>query len=325
MNHPEFSSGRQQDAAEFLQYYLEQLSRAERTALGGRLEAGGPFAGLFEFAVEERLQESAGSGRGKYTRTSQNMLGLPVKLEDADNLPEIMAHKAAVEESGEKDAKKPKTEGDAEAPKPLVSLKSCLARFAAPEEGISFRGSTATKTSRLATMPRYLLVSLQRYFLDEKWRPSKLECKVPMPDTLSLEELRGKGLQPGEVELPADEDGGGGSPAGPQHDETVVAACMSMGTPESSAKRAALATQSAGCRGGRPLALRARGEAKATAAARRRTRSRRRCCRRGASRRRARPAAPRPCGGGAEWGASRLPSCAGGPGGAARPRSGAEA
>lgn len=245
-NHPEFSSGRQQDAAEFLQYYLEQLSRAERTALGGRLEAGGPFAGLFEFAVEERLQESAGSGRVKYTRTSQNMFGLPVKLEDADNLPEIMAHKAAVEESGEKDAKKPKTEGDAEAPKPLISLKSCLARFAAPEEGISFRGSTATKTSRLATMPRYLLVSLQRYFLDEKWCPSKLDCRVPMPDTLGLEELRGKGLQPGEVELPADEDGGGGAPAGPQPDETVVAACLSMGIPENAARRAALATQNAG-------------------------------------------------------------------------------
>jgi len=245
-NHPEFSSGRQQDAAEFLQYYLEQLSRAERTALGGRLEAGGPFAGLFEFAVEERLQESAGSGRVKYTRTSQNMLGLPVKLEDADNLPEVLAHKAAADESGEKDAKIPKTGSDAEGPKPLISLKSCLARFAALEEGISFRGSTATKTSRLATMPRYLLVSLQRYFLDEKWCPSKLDCRVPMPDKFSLEELRGRGLQPGEVELPADEGGPGGAPAGPQPDATVVAACISMGIPENAAKRAAVVTQNAG-------------------------------------------------------------------------------
>eukprot|EP00971_Amphidinium_carterae_P097486 1929063-Amphidinium_carterae.1 len=37
-NHPEFSSGRQQDAAEFVQYFLEQLARVERTSLGSLLK-----------------------------------------------------------------------------------------------------------------------------------------------------------------------------------------------------------------------------------------------------------------------------------------------
>merc|ERR1711879_440209 len=55
--HVEFSSNRQQDAGEFLNYFLEKLSRAERTALGSRLEAGKPLSHLFEFAVEERTEQ----------------------------------------------------------------------------------------------------------------------------------------------------------------------------------------------------------------------------------------------------------------------------
>jgi len=247
--HQEFSSGRQQDAGEFLQYFLEQISRAERTALGTRLDGSKPFASLFEFALEERLQESAGEKRVKYSRLQQNMLGLPVKLEDAENLEAVQAFRAAQAEQGEKEAKKPKTEGEAEEPKPAIPLQAMLSRFSAPEDGISFRGATASKTSRIATMPRYLLVQVQRYYLDEKWVPSKLDCKVPMPETLSLEALRGKGLQPGETELP--EEAGAApaaaaAPAGPEPDELIVAQLMSMGVGDNAAKRAALAVQNSG-------------------------------------------------------------------------------
>jgi len=249
--HPEFSSGRQQDAAEFVQYLLEQLSRAERTALGSRLSGSTrPTANLFEFQVEERLQETGGEGRVKYTKLQQNMLGLPVKLDDAENLAEVTAFKEAA--AKEKEAKKAKTEGEEgepEEPKPVIQLKSCLDRMAAAEDGLSFRGGTASKTSRLATMPRYLLVQLQRYYVDEKWVPNKLDCKVPMPDTLNLEHLRGRGLQPGEVELPEDTSTSAPSaPAAtsPQPDETVVAQLLSMGLNENAAKRASIAVGSAG-------------------------------------------------------------------------------
>jgi len=246
--HPEFSSGRQQDSGEFLQYLLEQISRAERTALGSRLDGSKPFASLFEFAVEERLQESSGEKRVKYSQLRQNMLGLPVKLEDAENLEEVTAFRAAQAEQGEKEAKKPKTEGDPEEPKPVIQLQAMLNRFSAPEDGISFRGATASKTSRIATMPRYLLVQVQRYYLDEKWVPSKLDCKVPMPDTLSLEALRGKGLQSGETELPEDSSAPAAAaaapaPAAPEPDEMIVVQLVSMGLGENAAKRAALAVQ----------------------------------------------------------------------------------
>ncbi|CAJ1402872.1 unnamed protein product [Effrenium voratum] len=170
--HVEFATSRQQDAAEFVQYFLEQLARAERGA-GSRVS--GPTTAMFDFAVEERLQESSGSKRVKYMKVRQNMLGIPVKLEDAENLEEVLAYRAAKEKDGQ-DAKKLKTEG-AEEPKAVIQLASCLSRLGAVEE-VQFRGGGACKTTRLATMPRYLIVQLQRYYVDEKWCPAKLDCKA---------------------------------------------------------------------------------------------------------------------------------------------------
>eukprot|EP00913_Durusdinium_trenchii_P023183 g21762.t1 len=241
--HHEFSSSRQQDAAEFVQYFLEQLTRAERSALGSRLSGDRPSTSMFSFsdpwtkepsctsAVEERLQESTGSRRVKYSRVQQNMLGIPVKLEDADNLEEVLAFKAS-KEKDESDAKKLKTEG-VEEPKPLIQLSKCLARLAAPEErdrdgeGIQFRGTSASKTTRLASMPRYLLVQLQRYYVDEKWCPAKLDCKARGGAKL--------------VARPA-----AAAAAAPQADEMIVAQLISMGINENAAARASLAVQNSG-------------------------------------------------------------------------------
>eukprot|EP00928_Gymnodinium_smaydae_P035973 TRINITY_DN25229_c0_g1_i6.p2 TRINITY_DN25229_c0_g1~~TRINITY_DN25229_c0_g1_i6.p2 ORF type:complete len:1002 (-),score=315.63 TRINITY_DN25229_c0_g1_i6:85-3090(-) len=245
--HPEFSSGRQQDASEFLQYFLDILSRAERTALGSRLPAGDPFAANFEFALEERLQESEGEKRVKYSRVQQNMLCLPIKLEDAENLGEVTAYRDA---HGEPDPKKAKAEGEPEEPKPIIQLETALKRFSSAEDGLPFRGGTASRTQRIGTMPRYLLVSLQRYYLNDKWIPSKLECKVPMPETINIEHLRGKGLQADETALPEEAgDAGAGASgaatAGPVADEVMVAQLTSMGLTENAAKRACLAVQNA--------------------------------------------------------------------------------
>ena len=75
-DHHEFSSGRQQDAAEFLQYLLEQLGRAERNALGTRLPEGFAIGSLFDFDVEERFECST-THRVLYQRMTQNILGMP--------------------------------------------------------------------------------------------------------------------------------------------------------------------------------------------------------------------------------------------------------
>ena len=41
-----------------------------------------------------------------------------------------------------------------------------------------------------------------RYYLAKDWTPKKLEVLVDVPDHLSLEHLRGLGLQPGEQAQP---------------------------------------------------------------------------------------------------------------------------
>lgn len=101
----------------------------------------------------------------------------------------------------------------------------------------------------MATMPRYLTVQVQRYSINEKWMPVKFDCKVPMPESLSLEHLRGKGLQPGENELKDEAPAApaaAAAPAAPEPDEMVLAQLISMGVPENGAKRACLAVQNAG-------------------------------------------------------------------------------
>jgi len=244
--HPEFSTGRQQDAGEFAQYLLEQVSRAEHKALGSRLPAGKAYSSYFEFNIEERLQDA--SGKVKYSTVASNMFGLPVKIDDAENLAEVTAWKAA--NPGESAAKKAKTEGEKEPeePKPTIPFKQCLDRWAAPEDGISFRGSTASKYCRFKTMPRYLMISVQRYYVDEKWTPAKLDCSVPMPDTINVEQFRGKGLQPGEEEIPDDGSGAASAAvAAPamEPDELMVAQLLSMGIGDNAAQRACLAVKNA--------------------------------------------------------------------------------
>lgn len=248
--HSEFSSNRQQDAGEFVGYFLDQLARQERMALGSRLESGKPLANLFEFAVEGRLEQQSEAKGVLYSRQKQNMLMLPIKLEDAENLAEVTAYRSAQASVEEKDPKKPKTEGESEEPKPLIQLAAALNRWAAPEDGIEFRGAQATKTTKLATMPRYLMIQVNRYSINEKWMPVKIDCKVPMPESVSLEHLRGKGPQPGENELkddgPAPAATATPAAAGPEPDELTVAQLLSMGVPENAAKRACLAVQNAG-------------------------------------------------------------------------------
>jgi len=247
--HSDFSSNRQQDAGEYLMHFLDKLSRAERTALGSRLEAGKPIADLFDFAVEERKEQQSEARAVHYTKRKESMLMLPIKIEDAENLAEVTAYRSAHPEVAEKDAKKAKTEGEPEEPKPVIQLRAALDRWAAPEDGVDFRGSKATKTTRLVTMPRYMFLQVQRYSVSETWQPVKLDCKVPMPEEISLEHLRAKGLQPGETEWkdegPPSSATPSTSPPAQQPDDTIVAQLLSMGLTENGAKRAALGVQNA--------------------------------------------------------------------------------
>jgi len=238
--HSEFSSSRQQDAAEYLAHLVEAIGRAER-ARGGRLGDGVAALGeLSSFALEERVEAA---GQVAYKRVPGSALSLQIPLELASNAAEVAAHEA-------KEDKRQKLDPAAAPPPddpvvPLVSFEACLSRYLAVETLENFRGHAgAAKTTRFATFPRVLVVQLSRYYTDADWTAKKMAVAVPVPETLSLEAFRGGGLQPGESPLPDEPNEPAPAPApaaSPQPDEAIVAQLVSMGFSENGARRAALA------------------------------------------------------------------------------------
>ena len=261
--HPEFSTGRQQDAVEFFQHLLEQLQRRER-ADAGRLGGARSTAAAFAFDFEDRIQCAQSEGVA-YSSRQDNVLALRLPFEEAD----LQKYKDA---DDEREAKRKKLReqggaapsGGAEAagegeghPELACTLEQCLEKLAAAETVQNFlspatgqRGD-ASKTARFKTFPPFLMVYLQRYYIDSSWTPKKIEARVAVPDILDLEHLRAKGLQPGEKEL-GDEPaaaGAGAEPAAaepqPEANAAIVEQLVAMGFSENGAKRAALATGNA--------------------------------------------------------------------------------
>lgn len=73
--------------------------------------------------------------------------------------------------------------------------------------------------------------------MDAAWQPKKMEVLVKPPEELSLEALRGKGQQNGELLQPEVEK----SNEGPVADSEILDQLVQMGFPVNGAKRAALA------------------------------------------------------------------------------------
>jgi len=260
--HPEFSTGRQQDAVEFFQHLLEQLQRRER-ADAGRLGGARGVAAAFTIDFEDRIQRAQSEGVA-YSSRQDNVLALRLPFEEA----ELQKYKDADDEREAK-RKKLREQGGAAAPeaadaamegegRPVLActLEQCLEKLAAAETVQFLSPATgqrgvASKTARFKTFPPFLMVYLQRYYIDSSWTPKKIEARVAVPDILDLEHLRAKGLQPGEKEL-------GGEPAAPgagtgastteppaEANAIIVEQLVAMGFSENGAKRAALATGNA--------------------------------------------------------------------------------
>jgi ubiquitin carboxyl-terminal hydrolase 5/13 len=239
--HPEFSTGRQQDAAEYLEHVLGKLVRAER--LGGR-EGGEGFSteGLFKYLVEERL-ECLGSGKVRYAQKGDLFLRLMIPVEAAVNREEVEKFKERKQEKEEEEKEKKKQkltmtsstgegggeggngggistsssssptttkkEEEEEEVLPIVPFPACLDTFARAEDledyystALGHKGP-ARKSVRFQTFPRYLALQLKRYYVDtQTWQGKKLEALVDVPEKLDLRSLRAKGLQEGEELLP---------------------------------------------------------------------------------------------------------------------------
>jgi len=232
-NHSEFSTSRQQDAAEYLLHLLDFATREERKAKG-RLPDGPTTASLFASSVEERI-ECLATHQVRYKSNGGNFLNLMIPLEQAEN------NKEYKEFQDKKRAKL--VEDDAASVVAKVPFAACLGRFFDDEVIADFKSPAtgekglAKKTTRFQTFPRYLVVKINRYYTDPAtWEPKKMEVEVPVPEELDLEAYRGKGLQEGEVELP--EDAPDAAAAAPEIDMAMVEQLMGMGFGENGCKRA---------------------------------------------------------------------------------------
>uniref|UniRef100_A0A4W4FMJ3 Ubiquitin carboxyl-terminal hydrolase n=1 Tax=Electrophorus electricus TaxID=8005 RepID=A0A4W4FMJ3_ELEEL len=191
--HPEFSTNRQQDAQEFLLHFINMVERNCRS--------GPNPSEAFRFLVEERIvcQQSQ---KAKYTQRVDYIVQLPVLMDQATNAEELQEAERLREEAESTGTPPPA------APRAQIPFSACLDALSEPETLTDFWSSavqgktTATKTTRFASFPDYLVIQIKKFTFGLDWVPKKLDVSIDVPDTLDLSALRGTGQQPGEELLP---------------------------------------------------------------------------------------------------------------------------
>ena len=233
-DHIEFRSGQQQDAAQFFQFLLEKLDRAEISAAASQrlVTPDNPLhvtSHLFSFRTTSRLVCTA-DNRIKYKESApETMWSLPVPMDKA----------AVVEE--EPELKRQKSEEEkVEKPVPTVTFQACVDSWGADTTLDDYRWPhlrkqvhPAIQSTRLTNFPRYLLVQIQRYTLGTDWMPQKLEVNLDIPEEVDLTPLKATGPQEGEDLVPEEEEETATTTADliapPAIDEDALARLMDMG------------------------------------------------------------------------------------------------
>ncbi|ALC43107.1 CG12082 [Drosophila busckii] len=231
-NHPEFSTKQQQDANDFYLHLLTLLDRNSRNQCNP--------ADALKFQLEDRV-ECMASHKVKYKTREEYSFRLPIPLEQATNLDDVREYQEreqAARATGQRLI-------DRDIVRHKVPLQACLERFFATELIDQFYSAaingktTAKKTTRMATMPDFLMIHLGKFTLGDDWVPKKLDVSVDMPDDLDLGDWRARGgLQPGEELLPETE----AEPAKFVFDEHVMSELVNMGFPQEACKRACFHT-----------------------------------------------------------------------------------
>ena len=206
-NHAEFSSGRQQDAVEFLLHFFKEIAKADRS-----------FDAPFKIHIFDKL---FCDGMVKFSERSELILPVQITREDL------------LEEGGGEDAKR------AKGSVPEVDFIKCLERSLGASKLEGFRSpvtglvsENTYKSFGFKSMPPFLLVSVNRYYFTESFEAAKLDCCVKMPLELCLEKFRENGLlKHGDIPLP--EEAGG--------NDEIIQQLVNMGFPEKTAKKAAVA------------------------------------------------------------------------------------
>ncbi|KAL1846987.1 hypothetical protein VTK73DRAFT_167 [Phialemonium thermophilum] len=182
--HAEFSTMRQQDAFEFLQYLVERIGSSTHPEGAGGGGGGDPTA-PFRFAMEQRLQ-CLSCRKVRYSTTEQDSIFIDVPLE---KLP---------------------AEGDEEPKYKPVTLQSCLDALTGEEVvdltcGACQSRDGYTKRTLFKTFPEVLVVNARKMAI-VNWVPVKVDVPVIVDDApFALDDYLSQGVQPGEELLPEDE------------------------------------------------------------------------------------------------------------------------
>lgn len=160
--------------AEYFRHVLKQFERS-KPAVGGA-DAGDAF----RFQYEERL-ECNSSHHVRYRALPETMVLVPLSLRQATNMAAVDAYEARVK-AGEAAAaaQGAKFASDEPVVKPHIALTTALGELFA---GSVIDGwfspaaqavTSATKTTRFASFPKYLVLAANRFYLSETWQAKKL-------------------------------------------------------------------------------------------------------------------------------------------------------
>lgn len=251
-DHVDFRTSQQQDAAQFLQYFLERLDRAELGASSRAktfMTSDPPLTSshLFSFQTTERLA-CAADNKIKYNTSAPETIWsiripmdkVTVSSDDSLTSPEQKKLKQAEESEDCKER----------IPVKSIALQTCLEEWSKVTTVDDIRWShlnneahSASHTVRLTNFPRYLIIQIQRYALGADWVPVKLEVDLEVPQEIDLTFLKSMGVQEDEVLVPdqASSTEKSSAESGPAIDEAALSQLMDMGFSLNSCKRALVA------------------------------------------------------------------------------------
>ncbi|KAJ3800864.1 ubiquitin carboxyl-terminal hydrolase 14 [Lentinula aff. detonsa] len=216
--HPEFSTMKQQDSEEFLGYLVTVLRR------DWKKRGGDDPTRVFLYTTSQRLQ-CINCRKVRYRTDESDVLSVAVP---------------AIEK--EKDSQTNKTLYQD------VLLTQCIDSLLSPEPLEDYHCPSckmpvgAVKQTLISSFPSVLVIHAKKFQL-VNWVPAKLDIPVILPDGDILEFSErhfGKGLQPGEEELPEDKPEAS-SPQLPQFNEIALAQLQAMGFPLIRCQKALLA------------------------------------------------------------------------------------
>lgn len=200
-NHPDFSTKQQQDAAEFLEYYIEQVhNHCQKDPSPDR---NFDPSTSFQFELEERIYYPE-TEQVRYLKREETMFRLNVTLGAARNMHDVLQYNKTLEDLEKQGVRT----NDLAVVRPIIPLIESISEWAAPEEIKGYklpqsdRQTTISKTQKFVNFPDYLVVQLKKYAFNSDWTPKKLDVSMEIPDELDLNSLRATGFQHGENLMP---------------------------------------------------------------------------------------------------------------------------